>query len=340
MTTLHIHGNLGSCPVYIGERSQSLESLLKGRSTILVTDTTVQGLHAGRFPHLPILAIGTGEGIKCLSTVEQLYRQLSDLQADRSTVLVGVGGGIVCDLTGFVAATYLRGVPFAFVPTTLLAQVDAAIGGKNGVNLDGYKNLIGTFRQPEFILCDPSFLETLPADELRNGFAEIIKAAAIADGSLFGLIAERHSEIQRCDAELLQNVMTAAVAVKVSIVNRDETEQSERRLLNFGHTLGHALERVFGIRHGEAVAIGMIIAADLSVRRGLLAKEECELLRKVIAKYGFPTDLPVGSRDRLVDAMGKDKKRAGRKIHMILLKSLGHAADVELDMHDLGSLLP
>lgn len=340
MTTLEIRGKHGNCPILIGERIEALGARLRERPVVLVSDTTVQHFHAGRFPKAPLITIGTGEGAKCLSTVEHVYRRLVDLKADRSTMLVGIGGGVVCDITGFVASTYLRGVPFAFVPTTLLAQVDAAIGGKNGINLDGYKNLIGSFRQPEFVLCDPSLFSTLSETDLRNGFAEIIKAAAIADASLFDLLAIQHAKILKRHDNVLHEVMSAAVRVKVGIVNRDETELHERRLLNFGHTLGHALETTFGLNHGEAVAVGMAFACDISVRQGLLGETEGTRLKRTIATYGLPIDVPGGSRHKLVDAMQKDKKRFGEKLHMILLKSLGQAVDVEVDARNLKELLP
>ena len=340
MKNFEIHGRLGTCSIHVGKRFEEVDSLLSGRRAIIVTDTNVEKLHAARFPHVPVIAIGMGEGVKTLDTAGYLYRRLTELGCDRSTMLLGVGGGIVCDVTGFVAATFLRGLPFAFAPTTLLAQVDAAIGGKNGVNLDGYKNLVGTIQQPEFVLCDPAFLDTLPAEELKNGFAEIIKAGAVADASLFVQLADHHEEIQRRDANLLNEVTAAAVQVKVSIVNRDETELGERRLLNFGHTLGHALEKVFGISHGSAVAIGMAFAADVSASKGLLPAEDSRRLKSVVANYKLPTQIPMGSKDKLLDAMQKDKKRAGEHIHMILLKSLGQAVDVQVKVSELGRLLP
>ena len=176
-------------------------------------------------------------------------------------LIVAIGGGIVCDVAGFAASTYMRGLSFGFVPTTLLAQVDASVGGKNGVNLHGYKNLVGTFAQPGFVLCDPELLRTLPTEEVRNGFAEVIKQAAIGDALLFSFLEAGPDAALSLDRAAIDRIVYDCLKVKTNIVKEDELETGERRKLNFGHTVGHAVEKVHGLRHGEAVSIGMMAAA-------------------------------------------------------------------------------
>ncbi len=339
MTSVMIAGATGSSSVMPNGTIGDLVSIVGARRAILVADATVHSLHRSSFPEWPLLAVEPGETSKSLATVERLYRDLVRLEADRETVLIGIGGGVVCDIVGFAASTFLRGVPFGFVPTTLLAQVDAAIGGKNGVNLDGYKNLVGTFRQPEFVLCDHRFLSTLPAAELRNGFAEAVKAGAIGDARLFDFLSQNVGKIKSLDAAAIRTVITDAVNVKVSVVRRDETEKNLRRILNFGHTLGHALEKAYHLAHGEAVSIGMVREAELSVRKGFLQESDCGRLRSLLVALGLPVDLPVGSKDVLIDAMRKDKKRANDVIHMVFLHSIGRAVDMTMPVGDLEDLL-
>jgi 3-dehydroquinate synthase len=284
--------------------------------------------------------MGTGEGSKTLATAQLLYRSLLEREADRRSWLVGVGGGIVCDVTGFVASTYLRGLPFGFVASTLLAQVDASVGGKNGVNLDGFKNLVGTFRQPRFVLCDLELLSTLPARELRCGLAELIKAAAVARPSLFAFLEERAGDVLALEPASLERAVLEAVEIKAGIVAADETEQGQRRKLNFGHTLGHAIEATRQLPHGEAVSIGMAVASDLSVRLGLLPAQEARRLEQLLERVGLPTRAEL-DRDAVLAAMAVDKKRAGDEVHLVLLQGqLGNAVVRPVPIKELEALLP
>ena len=275
-----------------------------------------------------------GEGSKSLKTARELFERLVAIECDRDTVLVGIGGGVVCDLTGFVAATYLRGVRCGFVPTTLLAQVDAAIGGKNGVNLDRYKNLVGTIVQPRFVLVDPSLLRTLPVEELRGGLAEVVKAGAIRDVKLFEQLERRGANLLAATPAVLAGPVEQAVHVKAAIVTEDERETGVRRLLNFGHTFGHALERATDLSHGEAVSVGMVVAARLSVARGRLAAEEAERLERLLSVLGLPTRAPADA-ETLMDAMRRDKKRAGDDIRFVLLDAIGEAVVERIPLAEL-----
>ena len=207
------------------------------------------------------LVPGRGESLKTLAVVEKLVRAFLRRGADRETTIVAVGGGALCDVVGLASSLFMRGLPFGLVPTTLLAQVDAAVGGKNGVNVDGYKNLAGTVRQPDFVLADPDFLATLDPAEIRNGLAEVVKAAAVADAGLVGFLERNASAAAALDPAVVGRLVVRSIRIKVRIVEGDELEAGPRRLLNFGHTLGHALEREAGFSHGRAIAVGMAAAA-------------------------------------------------------------------------------
>jgi 3-dehydroquinate synthase len=307
-------------------------------AAIIITDANV-----GKMYHLDsmaaeVITIGTGEEIKTLETVQDIYTQLISSGADRSAFIVGIGGGIVCDITGFVASTYLRGVRFGFVATTLLAQVDAGIGGKNGVNFGGYKNMVGLFHQPEFVICDPEVLKTLPQKEVACGLAEIVKHAAIADMDLFVYLEQHAKDILALNSQAIKKVVSASVRIKSSIISRDETEKGERRVLNFGHTFGHAIEIAAGLPHGEAVSIGMMIASNLSCKRGLLTAEEDKRLRMLLNDLSLPTRFD-SSTEGVTEAIGKDKKRAGGRIHFVLLNGIGNALVEQIAIEELKETL-
>jgi len=320
--------------VLVGERLQQLPRYLPAGRTVIVSDENILRLYRKEFPAVPVLSIGTGEGAKTLDTVRGLYDSLVALEADRSTFLVGAGGGIVCDVTGFTAATFMRGLRFGFVATTLLAQVDASVGGKNGVNLGGYKNIVGSFSQPEFVLCDMQLLRSLPGCEVVNGMAEIVKHALIADAAMFAFIEANAQRALALDPAVIEKLVHGSVRIKAAVVGRDERETGERRMLNFGHTFGHGLEKVGRFSHGEAVSIGMALAAAISVRRGRLAAAAQERILRLLKQLHLPCaasiDLPY-----LADAIRKDKKRAGETIHYVLLDDIGKAAVEEIAIDEL-----
>lgn len=321
----------------VGESIDNLRNYIEARRKVIITDSTVEKLYRDRFPSCPVISIGLGEKIKTLETVTSIFSQLVDMEADRSTVLIGVGGGIVCDIAGFVASTYMRGTRFGFVSTTLLGQVDASVGGKNGVNFGGYKNMVGVFNQPDFVICDMALLKSLPIREILCGFAEIIKHGAIADGSMLDFIETHRDAALDLDAAIIAHLVYRSVEIKAGVVSRDEREHGERRQLNFGHTFGHAIEKLTGIPHGEAVGIGMVIAAKLSVEKGLLAPNDARRLERIVHSYGLPVRPPVDVSAMLA-AMRKDKKREGDRIHFVFLDALGHACVEEIQLEALSRL--
>jgi 3-dehydroquinate synthase len=338
METITINADSGPSRILIGERLKNLQRYIPVAKPIIITDVNVGKLYPLDSMAAAVITIGTGEANKTLDTVQEIYAQLLANRADRSAFIVGMGGGIVCDIAGFVASTFLRGVRFGFVATTLLAQVDASVGGKNGVNFKGYKNIVGLFHQPEFVICDPELLKTLPPKEISCGLAEIVKHGAIADADLFTYLEQHAQDILALDSPVIEKLVLASVRIKSSIVNRDETEKGERRLLNFGHTFGHAIEKVTGVAHGEAVSMGMVIASALSVKKGLLSAEEDQRLRVVLKNLKLPTRLETQPQ-KILDAIAKDKKRAGDRIHFVLLNGIGNARVDQLTLEELKDTL-
>jgi 3-dehydroquinate synthase len=334
MHAIDIEGASRTSTVLVGERLQQLPRYLPAGRTVIVTDENVLRLYRKEFPDVPVLSIGTGEGVKTLDTVRDLYAFLVELEADRSTFLVGIGGGIVCDVAGFTAATFMRGLRFGFVATTLLAQVDASVGGKNGVNLEGYKNIVGSFSQPEFVLCDVQLLRTLPGSEVVNGMAEIAKHAMIADAAMFAFIEANADRALALDPPVVERLVRDSVRIKAAVVGRDERETGERRTLNFGHTFGHGFEKAGRFSHGEAVSIGMALAAAISVRRGRLAAAAHDRILRLLKLLHLPCAAAIDLR-RLADAIRKDKKRAGDTIHYVLLDDIGKAAVEEIGIDEL-----
>jgi 3-dehydroquinate synthase len=334
MTKFTIKGSAGISEIMVGESFKNFREYLPGGQAIIITDENVNKIYGRFFKDFPTLVIGTGEKIKTLATVNKIYSQLMNFQADRSAFIVGIGGGIVCDIAGFVASTYLRGIRFGFVPTTLLAQVDASVGGKNGVNFKGFKNIIGTFNQPEFVICDPEVLHSLPGIELSNGFAEIVKHTLIADDTMFSYLENNFEKALNLDNEVISKLVAHSIRIKSGIVNRDEKESGERRLLNFGHTFGHAIEKISGISHGQAVSLGMVIAARLSENLGLLSFEATERIKNLLLHFGLPVEGDF-DHEKLIKAILKDKKRTAGRIAFILLSKIGEAKVVEIPVADL-----
>jgi 3-dehydroquinate synthase len=338
MRSLQVQGISGPSTVMVGEPLERLNYYCDGAKTVIVTDRLVYELYGNLFPSCEVIEIGIGEKSKTLGTVEKIYESFLRSEVDRSSLVIAIGGGIVCDIAGYAASTYLRGIRFGFVPTTLLAQVDASVGGKNGVNFKAYKNLVGTFIHPLFVLCDFALLKTLPGPELKNGFAEAIKTAAIGDADLFSFLEGAWQEALSLEPGVVERVVYSCLSIKTKIVSLDEKEKGERRKLNFGHTFGHALEKVGRLRHGEAVSIGMVAAAMLSVRRGLITGSDAERFKTVLKKF----DLPVSARlnaDLVRDALRKDKKRENQEIYFVLLERIGNATVAPVGFDEINEVL-
>ncbi len=302
---------------------------------VVITDTVVmerygdaltQGLARDGF-RVTTLQVPDGEEQKSLETAGRLYQELTDAYAERSTPVLALGGGGVGDLAGFVAATYMRGVPLVQVPTTLLAQVDSSIGGKVAVDHGRLKNKIGAFYQPELVIADTDTLRTLPEIELASGLAEIIKSAAIRDKELFTFLEHNLDKVKALQGRVLEEVVYRTAKIKARIVKQDERDLGIRSILNYGHTIGHAIESVseFGVGHGRAVAIGMVTAARISREMGALSEAEVVRLTRIIEQAGLPTEMPALDRAGIVEAIRHDKKVQDDKVRFILLKSIGDA---------------
>ncbi|MDR2372623.1 MAG: 3-dehydroquinate synthase [Bifidobacteriaceae bacterium] len=272
-----------------------------------------------------LLAVPSGEDAKNVAVAAAAWQRLGEASFTRADVIVGVGGGSTTDLAGFVAATWLRGVPVVQVPTTLLAMVDAAIGGKTGINTDEGKNMVGAFHQPAAVLSDQQFLDTLPTAEIVSGMAEIIKAGLVADPGILDVVWSGPQETLSPASPLLTELIRRAVAVKAEVVAEDPAESGRRTILNYGHTFGHAIEQVerFSWRHGEAVAVGMVFAAEVSVRAGLMDPSLLGLHRELLAAVGLPIAYNSGRWERLWPAMRRDKKNQGKTRRMVLLQDVG-----------------
>jgi 3-dehydroquinate synthase len=337
MRVVEIEGLSGRSSILIGERLENLPRHLPRSRAIIITDANLLRLYRDELPPLPVLSIGCGETVKTLETVKDLYETLLDLEADRGTFILGVGGGLVCDVAGFVASTYLRGLRFGFVATTLLAQVDASVGGKNGVNLGGYKNLVGSFSQPEFVLCDMRLLNSLPEAEVVNGMAEIVKHALIADSGMFAFLEGHAEDALALDPATIEKLVADSVAIKAQVVGSDEREAGERRKLNFGHTFGHALEQGGQLSHGEAVSVGMALACGFSVRRGRLPAAVRDRIIALLCRLRLPVSADIDPR-RVMEALRRDKKRAASRIHFVLLDDIGQSRVEEIEIQELERL--
>jgi len=315
-----------------------LGQIVSKAKTFLVTDDNVYECHKQLFEGWQTIVIPAGEQHKQQSTVDYIINELIDKKADRNSFIVGVGGGVVTDITGFAASIYMRGVKFGFVPTTILAMVDASIGGKNGVDVGVYKNLVGLIRQPEFLLFDYSLLKTLPRDEWINGFAEVIKHACIKDADLFTLLEQESIENFQSDNNKLAALIERNVQIKATVVVNDEFEAGDRKLLNFGHTLGHAIENLYQLPHGHAVSIGMTAACNISESTNNFSAAETKKVKSLIEKYHLPTQL-VFEREKIWEVLKMDKKRVSDSMNFILLNTIGEAFIQPIAMSDLENLI-
>lgn len=297
-----------------------LEKLVAKENAVIITDEHVFAKHKSRFKGWNTIVLKAGEQYKIQQTADVVIDQLIALGADRKTTLIGVGGGVVTDITGYVAGIYMRGIPFGFVPTSLLAMVDASIGGKNGIDVGLYKNMVGLIRQPKFLLFDFSFLRTLPKTEWQNGFAEIIKHACIKDAAMFTLLQQQTLSTFQKNSKLLSALVERNVLIKTKVVISDEFEQGDRKLLNFGHTLGHAIENMYELSHGQAISIGMTYAAVISQQlKGYTGTKE---LVSLLSKYGLPTFAKFDTK-KAFKVLLKDKKKDNVSINYILLTKTG-----------------
>ena len=332
----------GESTIIIGSCTEGLNDLLASTRYVLLVESAVYEFANTVLSTLPspigVIKRSGGETCKSLSIVEQIYAELFKLGVDRNTLCLAIGGGAFLDLAGFVAATYLRGLSLVSIPTTLLAQVDASIGGKNGVDFNGYKNLIGTIRQPQRVILDVQTLKTLPDREYHSGLAEVVKAALIADSGFFDWLGENRQAILRHDKALIEEMIARAVHIKMVIVEQDEQERGERRKLNFGHTLGHALEVSSDLLHGEAVSVGMLLESKFALQNGWSDSRTHERLLQILEGFGLPTECPLPLH-KLAEAIDKDKKRDGARLHLPVVSTVGVSSVIEVTMQQLQEYL-
>jgi 3-dehydroquinate synthase len=335
--------------ICLGERSYSIEigagllgckdaflGLPVASDVVVVSNTTVAPLYAQQlrsslleiYPRVHCLALPDGEEFKDWAHLNQIFDFLLARGCDRKTILFALGGGVVGDMTGFAAASYMRGVPFVQVPTTLLAQVDSSVGGKTGINHPAGKNMIGAFHQPLRVVADLDVLKTLPAREVAAGLAEIIKYGPIADDGFFSWLEAHLDELKALEPNALAYAIRRSCEIKAWVVGQDERESGIRAILNFGHTFGHAIEAGLGYGewlHGEAVGCGMVMAADLSERMGLISRDYLERIRLLVQRADLPTRAPAWAPERYLDLMRSDKKAEAGAIRFVLIDSPGRA---------------
>jgi 3-dehydroquinate synthase len=273
------------------------------------------------------IEVPDGEEYKSLEQAGALYARFNEFQAERTTPVLALGGGVIGDLAGFAAATYMRGMPLIQIPTTLLAQVDSSTGGKVAVNHGRLKNIIGNFYQPKLVIADTGTLRTLPPVELLNGLAEVIKYGVILDPDLFQGLEKGMQQLKSMDEEMLKEVIYRSVCLKAAVVEKDERDTGLRNILNYGHTVGHAIEAVsdFKIKHGQAVAIGIVAAGRISCKMGIIPESEKQRIESLIQKAGLPVKISDLDVTRIMDFMGHDKKKTNGKIRFILVKKIGEA---------------
>lgn len=323
---------------FLGESLLQLGNHVDRNRAVLVIDENVEYHHGHHLRDWKKIVITAGEDVKNMATVEKIIDGLISFEADRKTTLVGIGGGMLTDVAGFAASIYMRGIPFGFVPTTLLAQVDASIGGKNGVSHGKQKNLLGIIRQPAFILFDYTLPLTMPAEEWHNGFAEIIKYACIMDAALFDYLEINREKALARDVAVLEYLVNKSVAAKTKVVLEDELENGPRRWLNFGHTLGHAVEKLEHMAHGKAVAIGMVAATRFSEKLMNLPADQTIRLIKLISDYQLPVAF-TSDKEAVFDIFKLDKKREKDVIHFVLLEQIGKATTMPIPIAELKLLL-
>ncbi len=338
MKTVNVELGDRSYGILIGSKlldkaADLLDNTGLSKKTVIITNPAVRKLYGNKLQEIlrrkgfstNLLTVPDGEVYKSLDTAGKLYTGLTECFAKRNTAVFAIGGGVIGDLAGFVASTYMRGVPLVQIPTTLLSQVDSSIGGKVAVNHGKLKNKIGTFYQPAIVISDTSTLKTLPQNEFANGMAEVIKSAVIRDSAFFIFINRNLEAIMEQDSDIIEEMVFRAANIKASIVTQDETDRGIRNILNFGHTIGHAIESVSNLKitHGQAVAIGMITEAKIARSIGIFEKYELEALIHLVSNTGLPTEIPDMDTDKILQAMKHDKKIVDGKVRFILPKNIG-----------------
>ena len=311
-----------------------IEDLVKKENTIFITDENIFAKQSQKFAGWKTIVLKAGEQFKNQNAVDEVINQLIELNADRQSFIIGIGGGVVTDITGFVASVYMRGIKFGFVPTSILSMVDASIGGKNGIDVGVFKNLVGIINHPEFLLYDYSFLETLPDEEWINGFAEIIKHACIKDKEMFNFLDENSLAKFQSSYNLTGKLIEKNVDIKYNVVSNDEHETGERKLLNFGHTIGHAIENVSKLSHGNAISIGMAAACIISEKINGFSKADTQRVTALLSKYKLPVSLDF-DKEKTWNILQHDKKKSGTDMNFVVLDKIGKGSVKKIPLSDL-----
>lgn len=325
-----------SVDYYFAGGISHLKEIVDSNNTILLTDEHVFNAHTKRFKNWNTIVLKPGEEYKVQTTVDAVIEQLIEMGADRKTTLVGVGGGVITDITGYVASVYMRGLKFGFIPTSILAMVDASIGGKNGIDVGVYKNMVGVIRQPAFILHDMVLLNSLPLAEWQNGFAEIIKHACIKDAKMFDALENNSLKKYQSKKVLLCELIQRNALLKTKVVQQDEFESGDRKLLNFGHTLGHAIENMYELSHGQAISIGMTYACHISEK--LSGFKQTERVTALLSKYGLPTYASF-DKAKAFEILQKDKKKAKSEMGYVLLDKIGKGVVKSIPLTELKTII-
>lgn len=332
MKKVSLRFSSSSTVIYLEARFSNLKKLADPKRSVLLTDENVYHAHSNLFKGWNCIVLKPGEEYKVQATVDAIVEKLIGMEADRQTTLVGVGGGVITDLTGYVASVYMRGLRFGFVPSSVLGLVDASIGGKNGIDVGPFKNMVGTIRQPAFILQDTRLLRSLPQAEWENGFAEVIKHAAIKDIALFRELEETPLKKYQSSPAAISNLIQRNTLIKAKVVQKDEWEKGDRRLLNFGHTLGHALETQYELMHGQAIAIGMVCACHISEQ--LCGFTQTERVAELLQRYNLPAYAQF-DRQKVFTILKMDKKRERTAMNYVLLERIGKGTVKALSLKQL-----
>lgn len=325
-----------STDFYFDSSIRDLSKVVDKKSAVVITDENVFKAHDKKFKGYNVIVLKPGEAFKIQATVDSIVETLINMQADRKTVLIGVGGGVITDLTGYVASVYMRGIRFGFVPTSILGLVDASIGGKNGIDVGAYKNLVGIIRQPLFILHDISLLQSLPKSEWENGFAEIIKHACIKDAAMFRHLQKTSLTTFMKDKKMLNELIQRNAMIKIKVVQKDEFEKGDRRLLNFGHTLGHAVETQYELMHGQAISIGMTYACHISEQ--LTGFSQTEQIVSLLGQYNLPSYASFDKK-KIFEVLKMDKKRIKKEMNFVLLEKIGKGVVMPIDLKRLEKII-
>jgi len=311
---------------------------------IFITDLNLYSHYSSFLDKYGLIKINPGEKSKNLDVVSDIIEEMIEIGADRNSILVGFGGGVVCDITGFVSSVYMRGIDFGYVSTSLLSQVDASLGGKTGVNFKQFKNMIGIFNQPKFVICNIDYLRTLSDEEFLNGMGEVVKHAIISDVGYFDFIRLNIEKVLNRDENIIIELISKSIEIKSNIVLEDEKEKGVRKILNFGHTFGHAIESKYGIKHGFSVVLGMLISLKLSQKLGFIELSEIEKIIKLFM------DLKILHKDEkeilkkenillLLDLIKNDKKKNDNNVDLILIKNIGNAVIYSISFDDIEKML-